>query len=73
MADSQRRRIVFGIIATVVGLIVGNMGIQTAMRNNAAENSTSGTILVGILIGATLIAAGLYLVMRFVQLRSRDR
>lgn len=67
MTDAQRRRIALGIILTALGLIVGNIGLQGVLRD-PTSNAANGY---GIFAGAALLAVGVYLIARFLILRSR--
>ena len=66
LEDAQRRRLTFGIISTSLGALIGNMGFQTAMREVPTPSQTA---LIGLAIGTALLGTGVYLLVRFFQVR----
>ena len=74
MADNQRRRITFGILLIFIGGIVASIGLAAAIGANARDgydsNSTNG---IAALIGSMMFAGGVYLVIRFFQVRARTK
>ena len=63
MTDAQRRRLVFGIIASLIGAITLLIALQSI------ERSASGTMLAPSAIGVILLGVGVYLLIRFFQHR----
>ena len=65
MSDSQRRRLVFGIIAAIVGGTLMSIGLFSAAA------SPNGAAAAPVVIAFLFLALAVYLLIRFAQQRSR--
>jgi len=66
MSEGQRRRISFGIILTVIGLPWFAASVASSARNPGGNQ-------IMVLVGAIILAVGVYLIARFVAIRAANR
>lgn len=65
MSESQRRRITFGIIFTIIGAVWSAAGLGVALRVQST--------LIWAILGIIILLSGIGLIARFLIIRARSQ